>query len=248
MPTYCSTIKGDIELLHFYFDINYTQIITRGAMVDNLVNILFSAYMVVPCNNFRSYIKCKQDAYTDGTLTLMHEELIMLATNKFNLLKQEGTWGAKSPDKDKIVATMQAELTALRGQFQLAPNLKKAAGTKDNNREGGKKQGGRENRKQKNRKNNANKKEHKRDENWKKTPPKEGEAHEKKVKGRTWHWCKHHMVWANHKEELCQLGSERTNQQTNGLNQVAAQAASATILNPKWQPLMANMARNMADD
>ena len=55
-------------------------------------------HMVVPCHNFRSYIKCKQDAYTDGTLTLTHKELIMLATNKFNLLKQEGTWGAKSPD------------------------------------------------------------------------------------------------------------------------------------------------------
>jgi hypothetical protein len=104
LPTYCSTIKGDIELLHSYFDSNYTQIIARGAMVINFVDILFSAYIVAPCNNFRSYIKCKQDAYTDGTLTLTHEELIMLATNKFNLLKQEETWGAKSPNKDKIVA------------------------------------------------------------------------------------------------------------------------------------------------
>jgi hypothetical protein len=66
-------------------------------MVDNPVSIQFSAYMAVPCHDFRSYIKCKQDAYTDGTLTLMHKKLIMLATNKFNLLKQEGTWGAKSP-------------------------------------------------------------------------------------------------------------------------------------------------------
>ncbi len=68
------------------------------------MDILFSVYMVVPCNNFRSYIKCKQDTYTDGTLTLTHKELIMLANNKFNLLKQEGTWAAKSPDEDKIVA------------------------------------------------------------------------------------------------------------------------------------------------
>jgi hypothetical protein len=134
LPTYCSTIKGDIELLHSYFGSNYTQIIARGATVDDPADILFSTYMVVPCNNFRSYIKHKQDAYTDGTLTLTHKELIMLATNKFNLLKQESTWGAKSPDEDKIV-TMQAELTALRGQFQLAPNLKKAAGTKDDSRE-----------------------------------------------------------------------------------------------------------------
>jgi hypothetical protein len=116
LPTFCSTIKGDIELLHSYFDSNYIQITARGATVDDPANILFSAYMVVPCNNFRSYIKRKQDAYTDGTLTLKHKELIMLATNKFNLLKQEGIWGAKSPDEDKIMA-MQAELTALRGQF-----------------------------------------------------------------------------------------------------------------------------------
>jgi hypothetical protein len=158
LPTYCSTIKGDIELLHSYFSSNYTRIIAHGATVKYPVNILFSAYMVVPCNNFRSYIKRKQDAYTDGTLTLTHKELIMLATSKFNLLKQEGTWGAKSPDKDKIVA-MQAELTALRCQFQLAPNLKKAEGTKDDSREGGKKQGGRDNKKKKNKKNNTNKKE-----------------------------------------------------------------------------------------
>jgi hypothetical protein len=56
------------------------------------------------------------------------------------------------------------------------------------------------------------------------------------------------MAWGNHKEELCRLGSERTNQQTNCLNLVATQATSATILNPKWQALMANMARNMVDD
>jgi hypothetical protein len=132
----------------------------------------------------------------------MHEELIMLATNKFNLLKQEGTWVAMSPDEDKIVA-MQAELTALRGRFQLAPNLKRAVGAKDDNKAGGKKQGGGDNRKQKNKKNNTNKKEQKRDKNWKKTPPKEGEAHEKKIKGHTWRWCRHHMAWGNHKEELC---------------------------------------------
>jgi hypothetical protein len=72
LPAFCSTIKEDIELLHSYFDSNYTQIIACGATVDNPVDILFFPYMVVPCNNFRSYIKRKQDAYTDGTLTLMH--------------------------------------------------------------------------------------------------------------------------------------------------------------------------------
>jgi hypothetical protein len=157
LPTYCSTIKGDIKHFHSYFNANYTQIIARRAIVNNPANILFSVYMVLPCHNFRSYIKHKQDAYTDGTLTLTHEELIMLATNKFNLLKQEGMWGAKSPDKDKIVA-MQAELTALNGLFQLAPNLKNAAGVKDDNKEGGKKQGGGDNKKRRTRRTTLTKK------------------------------------------------------------------------------------------
>ena len=69
----------------------------------------------------------------NGTLTLTHKELIMLATNKFKLLKQEGAWGAKSLDEDKIIA-MQAELTALKGQFRLAPILKKAMGAKDDDK------------------------------------------------------------------------------------------------------------------
>jgi hypothetical protein len=132
------------------------QMIAHLEMVDNPIDILFAAYMVIPCHNFRSYIKCKQDAYTDGTLTLTHEELILLATNKFNLLKQEGTRGAKSPDEDKFVA-MQAELTTLKGQFQLSPNLKKATGVKDDDKGGDKKQGGGNNKKRKNKKNNANK-------------------------------------------------------------------------------------------
>ncbi len=158
--------------------------------------------MVLPCHNFRSYIKCKQDAYTDGTLTLTHEELILLATNKFNLLKQEETWGAKSPGKDKIVA-MKAELTALKGQFQLAPNLKQTAGVKDDEKGGDKKQGGGDDKKKRIRRTMLTR-EQKKDENWKKTPSKEGKAHKKKVKGQTWHWCKHHMAWGNHKEgDLC---------------------------------------------
>ncbi len=69
-------------------------------------------YVIIPCHNFRGYIKHKQDACTDGTLTLSHEELIFLATNKYNLLK-EGPWGAKSTDKDKILV-MQDKLIALK--------------------------------------------------------------------------------------------------------------------------------------
>jgi hypothetical protein len=75
-------------------------------------------YVAIPCSNFHSYIKLKHDAYMDGTLVITHDELILLATNKFNLLKQKVIRGTKSPDEERIAA-MQAELTALKGQLAL---------------------------------------------------------------------------------------------------------------------------------
>ena len=75
------------------------------------------------------YVKGKHDDYTNGTAIYTHEQLILLASNKYNLLVQEGIFGAKSLEEEKIIA-MQAELTALKGQFVLAPSLQRAAGDK----------------------------------------------------------------------------------------------------------------------
>ena len=50
---YCATVKGDIELLHSYFDTNYSQIIACCAIpVNDPIDILFTAYSVVPCALF----------------------------------------------------------------------------------------------------------------------------------------------------------------------------------------------------
>ncbi len=100
LPTYCASVKGDIKMVHSYFDNNYSQIIACGVTVNDPVDILFSAYAAVLCHNFCAYIRRKHFLYTNGSLTITHKELILLATNKFNLLKQEGSWGAKSPNKE----------------------------------------------------------------------------------------------------------------------------------------------------
>ena len=249
LPAFCASVKGDIEMLHSYFDDNYSQIIARGATVDDPVDILFAAYAAVPCSNFRSYIKRKHDAYTDGTLIISHDELILLANNKFNLLKSEGSWGAKSPDEERIVA-MQAELTALKGQFALNPNLKKIAAPGGKKDEKGGQDGKREAKKTRNKKNTSNKKNQKQDEAWKKVAPKDGEPKEKKVKDKTFYWCHHHMAWGVHKPADCRVGQGQgaNRPPAEGRNQVAAQAASATVLNPQWAALVANMARNSADE
>ena len=198
LASYCVSVKGDIELVPTYFDNNHSQIIAQGDLVDDPVDILFSAYAAVPCSNFREY---------NGTLIIAYDELILLATNKYNLLKQEGTWGAKSLDEERIVA-MQAELTALKGQLALGPNLKKAAAKEGDGKGGNDKKDKKA--KNCNKKDTTNKKNQKKDEAWKKVPPKDGEPKEKKVgpKDRVFHWCHHHMSWGGHKANDCNICKE----------------------------------------
>ena len=122
ITTYWATVKGDTDLLHTYFDTNYSQIIACGAGVDNPVDILFTAYAVIPWALFRLYIKNKADQHTGGMATFTHEELILLATNKYNLLMQTGEWGAKTLEEEKSLQCKQGSLLS-KVNLPWAPNL-----------------------------------------------------------------------------------------------------------------------------
>jgi hypothetical protein len=108
------------------------------------------------------------------------------ATRKRNYLKTKGTWGAKSPGYEKIVA-MSAALNALKGHLNLNDKLGDVIKGK------GKGQGG--NKKMKNKKNTGNKAKQKEDEAWKKVLPKSGDKQSNEVDKYTYHWCKHHMSY-----------------------------------------------------
>jgi hypothetical protein len=156
---FASTVSGNIDKINSEFDKNYSQIIARGATVDDPIGILFSAYQVVPCYHFKSYINGMHKDYLNGKLaTLTHESLVGMAKSKFNYLCTKGTWGAKSPDDDKIIA-MTATFDTLKGQLKLSPQLA-AAGGKNN----GKPKKGQKTR---NKKNTSDCMKQKKDEAWK---------------------------------------------------------------------------------
>jgi hypothetical protein len=93
---------------------------------------------------------------------------------------------------------MQAELTALKCQFVLAPNLQRAAGNKKDGEKKDQVKKDQQKGKKKNEKNTENKKKQKRMEKWQCMPPKDGELHKKKHGNWIYHCCSHHMVWGNH--------------------------------------------------
>ncbi len=53
LPSYAASVNGNVDLINSYFDTNYTQILARGATVDDPIAKLFDAYLSVPDYNFK---------------------------------------------------------------------------------------------------------------------------------------------------------------------------------------------------
>ncbi len=53
LPSYASSVNGNVNLINSYFDTNYTQILARGATVDNSIAKQSNTYLSVPNYNFK---------------------------------------------------------------------------------------------------------------------------------------------------------------------------------------------------
>lgn len=247
LPAYTATVKGDIDKMHSYFDENYSQLIARGATIDNPVGILFDAYRVVPCSHFQGYIIRKHEEYLDGELEgLTHEKLMAMATDKFTYLQNKGLWGTKTAE-EKLVA-MAAEIEQLKGQLKLAPKLQAAVDDK-------KKKWNKKDKDKakilKNKKKKGDKKFQKADEEWKKKAPKDGEPTQKEHNGYTYHWCVHHMAWTMHSPAKCRKNpayKPPADEKSTAAQATADVASAATTINPAYATILSNMARCAADE
>ncbi len=91
LGTFAATVNGDIAKIHGEFDKNYSQLIAQGATLDDPIGILFEAYNIVPCTNFKKYISRQYEDYLGGRLAgLTHETLMTSATRKYNWLQMKG--------------------------------------------------------------------------------------------------------------------------------------------------------------
>jgi hypothetical protein len=211
LGVFAATVNGDINKIHGKFDRNHSQLLARGATLDNPIGLLFDAYSVVACDNFKEYIHRHHDDWLDGKLTGMtHETLMTFATRKCDYLKTKGTGGAKS-SVDVMIMAMLAALNALKGHLKLNDKLGDVIKGKGKGK--GKEKGQDGNRKTKNKKNTGNKAKQKEDKAWKKVPPRSGEKKIKEVGKYTYHWCEHHMAWCMHKPSECCLGKEQKEEQ-----------------------------------
>jgi len=54
LGVFAATVNGDINKVISEFDKNYTQLLARGASIDDPVGLLFEAYHGVGCYNFKT--------------------------------------------------------------------------------------------------------------------------------------------------------------------------------------------------
>jgi hypothetical protein len=54
-------VNGGINKNHGKFDTNHSQLLAHGATVDDPFGLLFDAYLVVPCHNFKEHIHRHHD-------------------------------------------------------------------------------------------------------------------------------------------------------------------------------------------
>jgi hypothetical protein len=88
LGVFAATVNGGINKINSKLDKNYTQLLAHGANVDDPVGLLFEAYHVVGCYNFKTYIKRHYDNYLDGKLiSFTHETLMTSAMLKYDWLK-----------------------------------------------------------------------------------------------------------------------------------------------------------------
>jgi hypothetical protein len=147
---------------------------------DTLVNI-FDAYLSVPDHAFRRYIERKKETYYDGTEDITINALMDMALNKYNQLKQDGEWEAKTPEQEQIVALM--------AQLQKVQTTKADTGHTSRTA------------------NNSSGENKKKKAGPKKYPDWRYERNGSDVKlereGKTYHWCTHHQMWCEHTTEEC---------------------------------------------
>jgi hypothetical protein len=149
LGVYAATVSSDIDKVHNKLKQNYSQLIARGATIDDPIGILFEAYLLVPCPNFKMYICHQHEDYLHGKLTTIpHKALTTSAKHKFNWLKTKELLGPK-------IMAMTAPLIALKGQLKLDPKFSAIANE-------GKKKGNKKDNKKKNKKKTSNQWEQKR--------------------------------------------------------------------------------------
>jgi len=103
LDTYLPTIDYDVGKLNMYVKTLLDQLSARGETSTDMLSNLFTGYLSAKDRNFVAYIDKKLELYEEGT-NISPNQLMLWARQKYDLLKDKGTWNAPTPEEEKIIA------------------------------------------------------------------------------------------------------------------------------------------------
>lgn len=184
----------DIEKFNEYVENQNNALIARGEVSSDLLLHLFKAYETVSDPYFITMIQQTRINHHDQVTTQTVDSIMARTTNIYRYRMDSGEWVSPTNKNDKFVALATEVINSRATQSK--PNTGGAAAGKNNK--------------------NINRRSRFK-EAWKAEAPRKGET-TKVVKGKTYHWCKHHSSWTIHNPKDCTLQSGEPNVQSNPSN------------------------------
>ena len=113
---YAAKVKN-VDEIHTYFDVNYSQLKAQGEEYDDKLPTLWQAYAQAGDATLVKYADNLHTKYFDGELpaNFDHVELMRRMKAEFDYLVSRGTYGALSPEQEQIIA-LKAELEQVSGE------------------------------------------------------------------------------------------------------------------------------------
>ena len=108
LDTYLPTIGYNITKFNMYVKNLVDQLRARGEYTNDLLVNLFKGYLSATDKSFTTYIDKKLEAYEEGQ-DMTADQLMLWARNKYDLLRDKGTWNAPTEQEEKIIA-LQAQV------------------------------------------------------------------------------------------------------------------------------------------
>ena len=189
MPAKLQEVKTDIVRFNEFVTEQCNELTSRGHPPHDILHLLFEAYRTAGNDEFTEYIRAKQSAVYDGSLTMEYQDLMSIAEEKYKIMMITGEWKVpKSTTRtttDEHIVALQAQVQALQAATATkAKPVKPGTATND-------------------RRNNTGKWA------WKDKAPKEHEPKAKVVDGRQYVYCPNHestkWVLADKHKDGCKL-------------------------------------------
>ena len=127
IDAYATEVNSNVEMITEFFTEHLDQLKTYGAILDNPMEILFKGLLAVSCKEFHHYISDKKNMYYDESLTCTPEELVLMAQQKYMLMKTKAaTPTTQSPETPSEECIGRGCSTRLRSSHQSLINTTSA--------------------------------------------------------------------------------------------------------------------------